>query len=112
LRKAWENVGITKVNHARATRSPGERCEARTVERQTYQFVVAGELGDRVEPALGGLTIARCDETTTLTGEVRDQAELHGFLDRISALGLTLLEARAVDDSGLDRSGANSQARR
>ena len=34
---------------------------------------------------------------TALTGNVRDQAELHGLLRRVSDLGLTLLEARAVD---------------
>ena len=31
------------------------------------------------------------DGTTTLTAEVADQAELHGLLDRVRDLGVTLL---------------------
>ena len=43
------------------------------------------------------MRMARADGNTALTGNVRDQAELH-VLRRVSDLGLTLLEARAVDD--------------
>jgi hypothetical protein len=33
---------------------------------------------------------------TVLHGPVRDQAELHGLIDRIQALGLELLEVRRL----------------
>jgi len=33
---------------------------------------------------------------TVLHGRVRDQAELHGLLDRIQALGLELVELRRL----------------
>jgi hypothetical protein len=33
-----------------------------------------------------------------LCGPVRDQAELHGLLRRLSDLGLTLLSANAMDE--------------
>ena len=36
-----------------------------------------------------------------LVGVVRDQAELHGILQRISDLGLTLLSARAMDEDNV-----------
>ena len=32
----------------------------------------------------------------TLTGAVRDQAELHGLLDRVFDLNLTLLEVKRI----------------
>jgi hypothetical protein len=44
------------------------------------------------------VTLARAEGTTTLTGHVRDQAELQGLLRRVSDLGLTLLEAAVLDD--------------
>jgi len=46
--------------------------------------------------AFEGMTLTRADGNTTLTGCVRDQAELQGLLQRVSGLGLTLLEASAV----------------
>jgi hypothetical protein len=60
--------------------------------------VVEGELGDRFESAFAGMTLTRADGTTTLTGDLRDQAELQGVLQRVSDLGLTLLEARAIPE--------------
>ena len=64
---------------------------------RTYRLIVAGELSDDLGTAFGGMRMARADGNTALTGNVRDQAELHGLLRRVSDLGLTLLEARAVD---------------
>lgn len=65
---------------------------------RTYRLIVEGELGDQLESAFDGMTFTHREGTTTLTGDVRDQAELQGMLQRVSALGLTLLEARAIDD--------------
>jgi hypothetical protein len=68
------------------------------VAGRAYRLIVEGELSDRLTIALEGMTIARADGTTTLTGHIRDQAELQGLLQRVSNLGLTLLEATAIDD--------------
>lgn len=60
-----------------------------------YSFRVAGRLDDHWADWFGGFTVARgADGTTTLRGDVADQAELHGLLARIRDLGLELL---AVD---------------
>ena len=67
------------------------------VAGRAYRLIVEGELSDHLTIALQGMTITRADGTTTLTGHVRDQAELHGLLHCVSALGLTLLEATASD---------------
>ena len=45
------------------------------------------------------MTLTRAEGNTALTGTVRDQAELQGLLRRVSDLGLTLLEAKAIDDA-------------
>lgn len=62
-----------------------------------YELVVDGELSDAAAPAFEGLRLERRDGTTALVGRVRDQAELQGFLTRISDLGLTLLSAKSTD---------------
>ena len=64
----------------------------------TYRLIVKGELSDRLAPAFEGMELARRDGNTALTGYVRDQPELQALLRRVSDLGLTLLEAKAIDD--------------
>jgi hypothetical protein len=63
---------------------------------RTYRLTVEGELGDHLASAFPGLTLSHGDGTTTLTGEMRDQSELQGVLQRISDLGLTLIETKSV----------------
>ena len=63
---------------------------------RTYRLIVEGEVSDRLEPAFEGMTFTRAEGKTTLSGYVRDQAELQGLLQRMSDFGLTLLEVSAV----------------
>jgi len=65
---------------------------------RTYRLTVEGELSDIAAQAFEGMTLTRAAGTTLLVGRVRDQAELHGVLQRVSDLGLTLLTATVVDD--------------
>jgi hypothetical protein len=65
----------------------------------TYRLIVEGELSERLAPAFAGMEFSLRDGDTTLTGYVRDQPELQALLRRVADLGLTLLEARAVDDA-------------
>jgi hypothetical protein len=65
---------------------------------RVYRLIVAGELSDRLRPAFEGMTLTREEGNTVLTGPVRDQAELHGLLQRVSELGLTLLGVAALDE--------------
>ena len=67
---------------------------------QTYRLTVKGELSDRMRLTFEGMALTRADGTTTLIGPVRDQAELQGLLQRVCDLGLTLLEATALDEVG------------
>jgi hypothetical protein len=63
-----------------------------------YRLVVEGELSSRVGVSFECMTLTHREGNTVLTGHVRDQAELQGLLRRVSDLGLTLLEARAIDE--------------
>ena len=57
-----------------------------------YTILVAGRLPEHWAGEFHRLTVcARPDGTTILRGRVRDQAELHGHIRRIEALGLALL---------------------
>jgi hypothetical protein len=62
----------------------------------TYQIRIRG----RVSPALLQSFERMQSEVepveTVLHGPVRDQAELHGLIDRIQALGLELVEVRRL----------------
>lgn len=59
---------------------------------QTYRIEVAGQLNESWSDWFDGFTIVQETETqTTLSGQVADQAALHGLLTRIRDLGLPLL---------------------
>jgi hypothetical protein len=77
----------------------------RDMAGRNYRLIVEGELSDKLEPSFHGMTLTRAEGNTTLTGNVRDQAELQGHLRRVSDLGLTLLEAKAIDKRPEEPSG-------
>jgi len=65
----------------------------------TYQIIVQGRLDASWTEWFGGMTIHVSKESnslilTTLTGMVRDQAELHGLLARTRDLCLPLLQVQ------------------
>jgi hypothetical protein len=63
-----------------------------------YEIRVAGHLDDHWAATLGDPTLVRLpDGTTSLTGPVVDQAELHGVLARIRDIGIPLLMLRTLD---------------
>jgi len=68
------------------------------VAARTYRLIGEGELGDDLALAFPGMALTRAEGSTALTGTLRDQAELQGLLQRTSDFGLTLLEARVIDD--------------
>jgi hypothetical protein len=65
-----------------------------------YSLIVEGELSDQPGRTFPGMTLTRMEGKTVLVGQVRDQAELQGLLQRISNLGLTLLSASTTDENG------------
>jgi hypothetical protein len=68
----------------------------------TYRIKVRGRLEDRWSSRFDDMAITvESDEegsaVTTLTGEVADQAALHGLLARIRDLGLPLLLVQRIE---------------
>jgi hypothetical protein len=66
-----------------------------------YQIRIAGLLDYSWSDWFEGLTINHTADDTILTGPLPDQAALHGVLNKIRDLGLTLLTV-TVDSAGLD----------
>ena len=67
--------------------------------RAMYRIVVRGELDSRFACLFNGMQMNRVEGTTTLTGEVIDQAQLHGYIGRFEELGLELLSVEQMRDT-------------
>ena len=66
-------------------------------QKEVYQIVVKGHLDSTWSDWFGGLTIALLENgETILSGEVVDQAALHGVLMKIRDLGLPLLSLTRI----------------
>ena len=63
-----------------------------------YELVLRGEIGDHFGLVFDGMHLERARGTTVLTGEVRDQAQLHGLIERIQELGLELISVNPTGD--------------
>jgi hypothetical protein len=65
-----------------------------------YEIRVVGHLDDDWSAWFDNLTITHhADGTSTLTGPITDQAQLHGILARLRDVGSTLLSVHAIDDT-------------
>jgi hypothetical protein len=65
---------------------------------KVYRIVVRRELGHRYACAFEGMRMEMRDGQTILTGEVKDQAHLHGIPERLNGLGLELLSVEALPE--------------
>jgi hypothetical protein len=65
---------------------------------QQIEIRVKGQIDRNWSDRLGGLTITHTKQGgTILTGSVRDQAALHGLLDRLADLGLQLISVASTE---------------
>ena len=64
-----------------------------------YEIVVRGRLSDRSAAAFKGSTLRSLPGQTTLTGELTDQAQLYGLINRLRDLGIELISVRADADA-------------
>lgn len=67
-----------------------------------YEFRIEGRLSDTLCGEFEEFTAAVQPAETVMRGQVRDQSELHGLLDRIQSLGLELIEVRRVSERTRD----------
>jgi hypothetical protein len=63
-----------------------------------YEFRIRGRLSQPVLESFDSLQSDIERVETILHGPVRDQAELHGIIERVQALGLELIEVRRLPD--------------
>jgi hypothetical protein len=66
-------------------------------EADRYEIRLTGHLDARWNDWFDGLTVSGdIDGTTVISGQVVDQAALHGLLQRVRDLGLPLISVRQV----------------
>lgn len=74
--------------------------------RLAYTLRVAERMDARWADWFDGFTIATDpDGTTTIAGEVTDQAQLHGLLAKIRDLGISLVSVETSHPSDTPRQG-------
>jgi hypothetical protein len=64
-----------------------------------YEFLLPGSISELAGSAFPELTV-RASPTggTAMFGQVKDDAHLHGLLDRFQRLGLSVVELRQLPD--------------
>jgi len=65
-----------------------------------YRIVLRGRLSERFESAFEGMALETGSNQTVLVGEVRDQAQLYGLLDRLRDFGIELIAVQPADTPG------------
>jgi hypothetical protein len=64
-----------------------------------YEIRIKGHLTSAWADWFGGLTVSNLENgEAVLSGTVQDQASLHGILNRISNMGLTLISVNVVPE--------------
>jgi len=66
------------------------------IDKTFYEIQVKGYLDARWNELFEGMSIDWRDNVTTISGEVADQAALHGLLARVRDYGLVLISIRSV----------------
>ena len=59
-----------------------------------YQICIRGRVTERLGCALEGMRLKSGSTETVFTGEIRDQSQLYGLLDRVRDLGLELVSVQ------------------
>ena len=60
----------------------------------TYQICIRGRVTERLGSALEGMRLESGVTQSVFTGEIRDQSQLYGLLDRVRDLGLELVSVQ------------------
>ena len=75
----------------------------------TYRLVVRGELDARFHYLFNGMELTHAAGTTVLSGQILDDAQLYGYIERLAELGLELLSVQN-ESNGIDRTHRTSEA--
>jgi hypothetical protein len=95
---------MTADNHPQSDTHPANGPETEA----SYEIRVKGHLDPSWSEWLGELVITPlADGVTVLTGLIIDQAALHGILDKLYAMNLTILSVVQVRDGGESENSQN-----
>jgi hypothetical protein len=64
------------------------------VQPTTYRICIRGHVTERLGSALEGMRLEAGATESVFTGEIRDQSQLYGLLDRVRDLGLELVSVQ------------------
>src|SRR4051812_38110623 len=64
------------------------------MQATVYRICIRGCLTERIGSALEGMRLETGEDETVFTGEIRDQAQLYGLIDRVQDLGLELVSVQ------------------
>ncbi|MEH7112149.1 hypothetical protein V7124_07155 [Neobacillus niacini] len=79
-------------------------------EPRTYEIRLQGQLDTRWADRFAGMTFNHeSDGTTILTGQVVDQAALHGLLRKVRDLGLPLVSVIQIDHKQAKMPNVNAE---
>jgi hypothetical protein len=70
------------------------------LEPTVYQICVQGRSTGRLAAALEGMVLHAGAVDTVFTGEVKDQSQLYGLLNRLQDLGLELISVQPLAEAG------------
>jgi hypothetical protein len=76
---------------------PFDRTPPPGADAPRYRIVVKDELGVAYARTFPGMKLTPADGQTSIVGPIVDQAQLHGILGRIGALGLVLLSVNVFE---------------
>ena len=85
------------------------------MSRRTFRIWVAGRLKDGFAEAIDpGLVQQEVEVNTALSGELVDQAQLHGLLERLGSLGVEVVrfETYGRDDERPSTGGGSAESPR
>jgi len=94
---------VPSVSTNERTSGPDRHPTAASAGPAPYEIRVSGHLDDRWSAWFDGMTLAaEADGTTVIRGTVVDQAALHGLLQRLRDLGVTLLSLAPLVPASAD----------
>lgn len=62
-----------------------------------YEIKLKGLLGKHWQAQFEGMDMSYVGKYTVLTGEISDQSSLHGFLNRLRDLNITLISVNCLN---------------
>ena len=92
--RRWVRTEHFAVPYAQRTLDNAGKQWSRKRNGKAYRIVMRGELSERYAAAFEGMETKTGQ--TVLTGQVMDQTQLHGILDRIGGLGLELVSVQSA----------------